>query len=243
MKRFQKFLSLSEIYINALELNSSSSTFRYSFESDKNYSIRGRAYGYDDIVEIISLSSKPITISISPEKGDSSINFNITTSVNASLYINGNKVDNPYYNTLNSGINEIRAIKEGYTESYLNISVDQAITASLITEFKKGVTQTITLTKEVNWTIFYSKDAESESKVLLTGISKQIEFKPSSAGIYRLVSGDRNLGVYTISAWDGKFFGIHWGWIVGIVIIIVGIVIFNKNSSEGSIYGGEVKIG
>ena len=233
-----------EIYIDAIQLNSSSSTFRYSFESDKNYSIRGRAYGYDDIVEVISLSSKPITISISPEKGDSSINFNITTSVNASLFINGNKVDNPYYNTLNSGLNEIRAIKEGYTESYINISIDQAITASLLTEFKKGVTQTITLTKEVNWTIFYSKDANSESKVLLTGISKQIEFKPSNAGIYKLVSEDRNLGLYTISAWDDKFFGIHWGWIVGIVLVIGGIILYNKNSSgDSSIFGGEVKIG
>jgi len=233
-----------EIYIDAVQLSTnSSSTFRYSFDSDKNYSIRGKANGYDDIVETISLSSKPIIISISPEKGDSSVIFNISTSVNASLFINGNKVDNPYINTLNSGINEIRAIKEGYTESYINISVDQALTASLLTEFKKGVMQTITLNKEANWTVIYLAD-NSEQKTILSGISKQIEFKPSSKGTYKVISDNKTLGVYSISAWDGKFLGIHWGWIVGIILVIGGIILWNKNSSsDSSIYGGEVKIG
>jgi len=78
------------MWVNALELNTSTGTFEYAFEPNKDYEIRGKAEGYEDIVQTININPQKIEIRISPGTGDTLTTFSINTSVdNATITIGG----------------------------------------------------------------------------------------------------------------------------------------------------------
>lgn len=107
----QSLVSQPRLWVNAKEINSTSESFEYTFEPEQDYELRGSAPGYDDIVQTITISPKPITIIISPSTGSTSTVFNITTNPpNSSLFIDDVKVDNPFYNTMTEGQHIIKAI-------------------------------------------------------------------------------------------------------------------------------------
>ncbi len=79
-----KFPSLD---IDAIPIdNSSERTFFVKFKANKNYSIRASAIGYNDLVEIISLTSQPMDLQITPEEGNTLTTFTITTRIFCHFY-------------------------------------------------------------------------------------------------------------------------------------------------------------
>ncbi|MFW9952140.1 MAG: hypothetical protein ACFFKA_18620, partial [Candidatus Thorarchaeota archaeon] len=137
----------SRLWIDAVEIESISDTFEYNFTTGEEYEIRAKAPGYDDLVKTIEIEPNEIEIIIIPETGSTSTIFNITTNPeNATLKLNGNNIDNPYFSLLSPGINTIEASMSGYLTTKKNISVSQySVIISSPSDFKKGSNQTFLL--------------------------------------------------------------------------------------------------
>ena len=224
------------IEIDAIPItNKSGKTFFFEFDVDKNYSLRGSAPGYNDLVKSITLLEKPIKINIDPSVGNTNTIFNVSTDVNATITINGIDRGSSYRGTLITGTNEIKATKDGFTDTSKNLTVDSSITFFTNGEFKKGVLQTITLNKNTSWTVNYQKDKESPIETLLSGTGNKIEFEPKKTGIYTLSAEDASRE-YEIEGWDWKkkWWFMEWFWWIGILAIIIGYFYFRGGTKTTS---------
>ena len=232
-----------ELYINALPVNNSiSNSFYFNFKVGQEYSIRARSPGYDDFVENVRLSEKLMTININPKEGDADTIFNITSDVeNSTLLLNGAKINNPYYSVLPSGNNIIVAVKEGYLDTNITINIAPALFLTSLNEFKKGLEQTFTLSKNATWIVFYQKDVNAITEKLVEGTGTKIIFTPTKSGTYIIQVNGKNLQTSTIKGWDGKLFNINWYW-YGAGLLIIGVIIIyrkrNKSSEDGFQFGG-----
>ena len=217
-------------------------SFRYSFNSDSNYSVTATATGYSDLQDIIRLSAKPITIEISPESGNTQTQFTITTDANATIFINGDEKGESYTGTLTSGLNTIEAFKTGYLDSKKNLTIDSSIIFSHTGEFKKGVVQTITLNKNVSWQVYYQKDIESELTLLSEGTGNVIDIEPDKSGIW-IVKAESSQQTYTIES--NSIFGFitkDWWVFPGYVWLIAALAIagffkFKKPKQDSDVVG------
>lgn len=234
-----------ELFINAKQLNGSNS-FIYKFEQDKNYSVRAKATGYADFVDTLRLSSQPLEIIFNPTSGDTSTMFSINTSVpNATLYLDGVKIDNPYSGSLSMGTHEFLAIKDGFYDTIKNITITNALSALLTTEFKKNKAQLLTLSNNVSWQVNYQADILSPKVERLTGTGNQISFTPDKKGFYTIQSGNQTLSTFELKGWDGKFFGINWYIIAGGLALIVLVFVATskgKSSTEFPTMAGNLNI-
>jgi len=230
------------IEVNAIPItNRSGNTFFYSFEVGRNYSIRGSSEGYNDLVTSISLTSKPIQISITPETGDTNIQFNITTDVNATIFIDGENKATSYFGTLTVGEHEIEAFKEGYLDAKTNITVESSIIFASSGECKKGVLQTFTINKNVSWRVSYQEDIDSVIELLSEGTGDKIEFEPNKVGTYILEAEDatRTCVIEGID-WNKKWWFMAWYfWIGGTGILIYLYFAYTSPSSPS----GRVDVG
>jgi len=222
-----------EIEIDAIPLtNRSGRTFMFSFDTDKNYTLRGSAPGYNDILQEIRLTQKPIEVLITPNNGTTQTYFKITTDINATIYVNGESKGEIYEGYLIPGENTIEAFKEGWTDTLINMTVDSAITIKSAGEFKKGVNQVMTLNKNVSWTVYYQKDDEPREEYL-TGYSSVIEFEPGKKGKYTIEAGETTR-VYQIEGWDWNK---KW-WFVLAGVLILGYYYYTSGSSSSGSSSG-----
>lgn len=236
------------ILVNAGEVNKTGSfSFEYHFEARKDYELRGKAQGYDDLVQTIKIDPKSITINVNPISGNELTFFNISTSVeNATLLLNGASVSNPYYSTLPAGIVKIQAQKDGYNTAEINVTVDASnrIIAGGA-NFKKGEKQTLTLAEPGNYTVFYQTDLTAiERESYLTGTGTIIEFTPKKSGAYIVEVDGRSIATYQAEgfSFSNKWgFMPVWGWLLlvgGIIIIFVVIAYMKGGSSDADDGGG-----
>jgi hypothetical protein len=224
-----------EVYIDGLLLtNQSGNSYFYAFKTDRTYSIRGRSPAYNDITETINLTQIPINVYITPVSGDAETIFNISTSPNATLKIDNVVVSNPYQGSIQAGVHEIKAIKDGYTDNVQNITIDQSIIVSSFAEFKKGVLQTLFLNKNATWELQYQEDVTKVPSTLLSGTSDKIEFTPKDKGSYYLMTDGKQRWSQSINGWDGKIWKFMWYWYLSIIVVIVLLFLIfkNKHSSD-----------
>jgi hypothetical protein len=235
-------------YLDAKPLNKTGESYAIYLDVDKNYSLRVQGNGYNDLVRSIKLNSQPLLLSISPLIGDSLTLFNISTNAfNATIIIDEVKVNNPYYSQLSEGNHSIKAFKEGYFPIETFLYVDPALSAIISSEFKKGVTQLITLTRNTSWIVNYQKELEDTKINILSGAGKDISFIPDKNGIYTLETDLGNIiSVYETKSWDGKIFNLMWYWWLAIlagIFILIGLFSNKSSSGEMPMFGGNINAG
>lgn len=225
----------AEMFIDYLPLNTSDGyTFFYSFDLNRNFFIRARSPGYNDLIlENVSLTSQEMSLIISPSSGDSNTDFNITTDANASIFLDGTKLsDGNYFGRISSGTHVIKAIAEGYYDKELNFTVGAGLYASLGSEFKKSAEQLIFLSRNCTWKLTYLKKTNSNETILTTGNSSEIRFTPEKSGIYKVYCEDTFLSSYEIKGWSWKNSYLLWGLIpLGILALYL---VIKKGGSESS---------
>lgn len=227
-----------QIYINAIPiLNQSGKTFFFIFEPKKNYTIRATAPGYVDLTKEIMLPEREINIIISPSNGDTRTDFNITTDINATIYINGENRGQVYQGRLSSGENVIEAFREGFISKKINVTVEQGLIATLTTEFKKGRKQVLSLNEDSEWELLYT-DEDGIQSTLITGSGTVAEFEPSGYGSYSLVSGNESVWSYNYGKGESSFSLDSSSWktwgLLALIIIIILFLIFKKNNKESN---------
>ncbi len=238
------------VWVNAIEINSSSDTFEYAFSPNTNYEVRGKATGYEDLVQTINIKPQKINILISPGTGDTSTMFNITTSVeNATLTILNQNYAGNYYGVLPGGTIEIKATKEGYKTEIINFTIsDQPKIVSIGGEFKKNIDQNFTLNKNGSWVVYYKKSMDAtERSEYAKGQGSLVTFKPEKNGDYVIEVDGIHVGTFEIPGFSFKNkwgFLPAWGWLLGggiiLLIIIVAIArkraqgIYNASQSDGA---------
>ena len=232
-------ISDSILFIDSQNINTKDGyTFFWVFEPNTIYSFRGKAQGYEDLVQELKLTSQDMNISISPLTGDSDTVFNISTyDVNASLFLNGNKITNPYTGKIPPGNNTIKAIAEGYFDLEKNVSVAVGINPILTTEWAKGKEQIVAVSRPIKYTLVYKEKSDSiEEKGLIMSEGDTITFKPEKKGLYILKDSEKGvIWQNEIKGWDYKILGWHiiW-WILSLGFLFVLIMVLKtKKSSEG----------
>ena len=227
------------IWVDAVEITSATDTFIYNFDLDKDYELRGRSPGYNDLVETININPLELNVSITPSTGGSSTNFNITTEFDdVKIQFGDKSFLGSYYGTLPAGIVELRFSKDGYKTKTINFTVDDRVrVTTYIEEFKKGQTYNLTLSDDCNWSIYYRENAEDQLEMLSSGEGRIIELEVKKSGQYFIRDGDTVITTYTTVS-SGKFLGVPIiAWvIVGILIVIVAVIVISRKSSKD--YGG-----
>ena len=229
-----------KVWVNARELNSSTGTFEYAFEPNKDYEIRGKADGYEDILQTINIKPQKINIKISPGTGDTLTTFNINTSVeNATIFIGGTNYSNAYVGLLPGGINEIKAVKEGYKTEIINFTVkDRVKIVSFGGEFKKGINQNFTLNTNSSWIVYYKKSMDATERTeIKRGNNNLVTFLPDKKGIYVIEANEVQIGTYEIPGFNlsNKWCIFHaWVWlfIFAPILLIIIIVKITKNNGN-----------
>lgn len=235
------------VMVNALEINKTGDySFEYSFVAETDYELRGKALGYADLVQTISINPQIINIILSPISGDTSTIFTINTSVeNATLFINDGVVENPYSGTIPGGLNVIKAVRKGYTTTEKNLTVESIIRISSGGEnFKKGALQTFFLTQNATWKVYYLNSMDATSVDLVeSGEGTKIEFTPDKKGFYKLEADGVMVGpYYEIKGFSlGNKWGFMpaWAWMLIILVVIVIIIIVIAVKRNSSTYADD----
>jgi len=225
------------VWVDAVEINSTSSdTFQFPFEPNRNYEVRGKSPGYEDFVQTININPQKIEIRFTPGVGDSATMFNITTSVdNATLTILDQTYIGSYYGVLPGGNVEIKAVKDGYKTEIVNFTVDDRPRIIGISgEFKKNVDQNFTLSRAGEWIVYHKKSLDATERTeYVRGTGELIAFTPEKSGSYVIEVDGIHVGTYEI---EGFSFTNKWGflpvwaWIILMVIILIVIVIIVARS-------------
>jgi hypothetical protein len=228
------------LWVDAREANKSEDTFTINFLSDKDYQLRAKAEGYDDLVQTIRLNPKEIPIYISPSSGDTSTLFNINTTINASLKLNGGQIDNPYRGSLPLGENKIEANANGYltTTLIINITGFLRITNPPST-FNKGEYILYVNRNISDYKVYYQKNINSERETINLGTSNPIEFEANKKGLYILEADGTQIASYELKGFnmsDKLLFMSYWGWLIVLILVfcIVLFVIYLNNKSQSS---------
>jgi len=217
-----------EIYVNAIKLNSinnSDKSFPFTMEADKDYEIRGKSPGYEDLLETINITNKPIEITLTPLKSfyTSGEKINITTNVNASILINNIIFTGNPYTFESSGNVTIKAVKQGYesTEKIVNVQIATILIPSSCTiepeKWKKGKKVLCGLTEESDWKVYLNNTLISE------GNGKEVSFELEDYGMLEIKSGE--VGLWSQNIEKGGMFNWakeHWVWSIIICLIIFG---------------------
>jgi hypothetical protein len=231
----------AQLMIDAIPLTvgNDSFTFHYSFVSNRNYTLRGLATGYADLVYNAYLSINPITFNMTPLSGDSDTQFDIRTiPENTSIFLDGNKINNPFISTISPGTHELRAIKEGYTDGVMNITINPAVFVTPSGEFKKGILQVFTLNKNSSCSVNYQKDSTSQIEIILPeqlNVDK-LQFTPNKAGTYSIICNGIPKYTQTLTGWNWnkKWWFMSWYlWFAIPIGLFVLIKIFKNKSSGG----------
>ena len=243
-------VSEPRIWVNAIELNSSpSDTFQYSFNPNTDYEIRGKSPGYEDFVETINIKPQKIEIRISPGIGDTLTTFSINTSVeNATITIGGKDYYGIYVGPLPGGVNEIKAVKEGYKTEIINFTVDDRVRIiSFGGEFKKGIDQNFTLNTNSSWIVYLKGSLDDvERTEIARGTGNLISFLPDKKGVYVIEADGAHIGTYEIPGFSFKnkwWIFPAWAWFLVFVPIVIIVIILGIRKKMRNSYAQESQDG
>lgn len=216
-----------EIYLDGIKinpLNNSDKSFPLIIDEGKNYEIRGKAPGYNDLVEIINITNRPITLTLIPDKSTYTAGekINITSNVNATIIVNDVIMSGEEYIFQNSGNYTIQGVREGYKSVEKNVSVTSAvlfISSSCSVEPEKwrdGKEVVCSLNQEANWKVYMNETLISE------GTSNTVKFDVEGDGILEIKSND--VGIWSQTIGNKDWF--DWGsikegwyyWVGGVVL-------------------------
>lgn len=251
-----------EIYINSVKLsplNISDKSFPYSFELGKNYEIRGKSVGYNDLLKVVNLTSQEIQITITPEKEEYKVGdtINITTNVdNSTLLLDNTIIESPYTIT-SSGVHTIEAKKQDYISSSLNITVKSLVSCQTgcdsFNDAKKGKEVLLDLTEDVVWAVEFEKAYKQDGNVyyeasvnVINGTGKRINFNVEDYGRYVIrengnVILSKNVEQKLFIEPVIEFVKEYWVWcIAGLVVFgLLAYLIFFKGKNEEKGFGFE----
>ena len=222
-----------QIYIDAVllsSMNSSANSFKLALDSGKNYEVRGKASGYEDLLEIINITKQIITVTITPVKEMYTVGetINITNEVNATTLID-NVVVNGEFTFAMSGTSVLEVKKEGYETFTKNLTSKSGVSYISMSpdwdKWKKGKKVSMELANSTNWVVTFEERVKEDGIIsykepidLETGNSDLVEFKISKYGIYSVKSGE--FTIITADIDSSSFF--RWNnWLIWIVIVIV----------------------
>ena len=228
------------LFIDATEINRTGSfSFEFDFESNKDYELRGKATGYEDIVDTINIKPDKIEIRMTPATGDTSTMFNITTSVeNATLTIQDKEYIDFYYGALPGGSVEIKARKDGYKTEIVNFTIDdRPKILSFGAEFEKGKEQNFTISKEGDWVVYYRKTMDATERTeYARGTGSLVKFTPEKNGAYVVEVDGIHVGTFEAPGFSFSnkwWFAPAWVWIIlGIVLCIIIFIVIARNSQS-----------
>ncbi|MGC9309590.1 MAG: PEGA domain-containing protein [Candidatus Nanoarchaeia archaeon] len=224
-------LEYYDILLNGNEINRT-----FKLKNDLEYELIISSPGYISKNLNFSVTEKPkieIKLSEGELREGKRININ-TTPENASLFLDGTKLNNNFIQT-SAGNHTIKAIYEGYEETEKNITIEPRISLTFKNKWKKNKQQNFTITEETDWKVYYRKDRDSELELIAEGNGTSGSFKPKDKGIYHIYLGDE---MYTTREIEGiSLFGwINWWYLLVIIIvgIIIIVVLYIKNNSGGT---------
>lgn len=222
-------------YLNGLKINSS---FPINYET--NYELIVDSPGYLSKTVNFNVSESPILINITPIKelyvvGDT---ITISTDVNASLLLNDVIISSPYTFT-SSGNHTLKAVKEGYTPTNKTLNVKNSISmissTPLYEDWKKGKSIQAKLSESTDWIVL--KDGVQ----IASGTGDLASFEMEDYGNYEIKNGDRIIQSKLVQKTSSGFLGSGLGliyWIIGIVVIGGGYLLFKGKSSSTEVgYG------
>ena len=232
-----------KIWIDAVAVNSSSDTFEFSFEEGKEYELRGKADGYEDLVQTINVTPSDIDIFVTPEIGSSMTTFTINTSVeNSTIIIGEQEYLNKFVGRLPSGTNIIKAKAEGYKTKEINFSVTPSIQVLQNNEFKKGKLANFTLSEPTEWIVYYRKHiTDLERTEMASGNDSVVSFTPDKVGFYSIENSDGQISSYEIEAFalNKKYAGLYvWAWILILGGVAIGGYFVLNRVNNKKVSGG-----
>jgi hypothetical protein len=216
-----------------------------NLESNRIYDLRITSPGYSDLVyPNFKTNINTIKINILPIKNiyDVGDTINISTDINASVLVNDVVIEGNSYVIGFGGNLTIKAVKEGYTDTEINISVNSPISTLAVTpeyaNWGVGDKVSIRLDKSTNWNVF------KDGVLIASNESDLVNFKIDTVGTYQIKSGEYLIVNKSITKknWFG-FFKNKWFWIVaGIVLLIIVLIAYKNKSSSDSGYNFQTSI-
>lgn len=230
-----------KVYLDAIQLsnvNGSEKSFPITMQVGKDYELRGEASAYNNIIQIINITKKPISVSnlLSVYKVNDVLDLNITPE-NCSFLLNNNVITLPYTFTT-SGDKTLKIVKEGYLDYSTNFTVSSLITAQctpITDDWKKGKKIICDLSNSTSWKVL--KDGVTQEE----GSSKVVEFKIDDYGSWEIREGDNYItgkylekpskAWYHFTFWDFKKW-YDWALAIFVGLIILLIIYRVKKSKE-----------
>lgn len=205
----------------------------------QNYEIRGTSPGYADALIDFNVTAIPINLTLSPNQQSYFIGqqVGVTTDVNATLYMDGVQISSPYLFTA-LGNHILTAVKDGYINSSMNISVVSPVTAQIITpdvkSWSKNDDVTMQLSSSGVWNVTFEKqngNTYDPAVNVSQGVGSQVAFHLSDYGRYNVYLSNTLVGSYILPQND--WFSSNWYWIVGVIIVLLLLWLIFKGKDDG----------
>lgn len=241
----QNIVSTFKSYLNGVESTNNTITL----QTNKYYELIVDSPGYQSRTINFTVSESPIIITLNPQKdvyivGDV---LNITDNANASYTFSGTSITSPY-ELKSEGTFTLKAIKEGYTSSEKNITIESNVRYTtmipLIQEWKKGKSVTINLNKNVSWEVYVNEQYKQDGFILYrapvllsSGDGTRVDFVIEKYGQYDIKT--KNGYVIFSNTLEKKGYTDwlpEWSWYVWVIIIallvFLGYILFFKKSGS-----------
>lgn len=236
-----------EIYIEAVTINklNNSNSFPFKFYVGKNYEIRGKAPGYDDLVQIVNITESPLTLTISPSQDYYYVNdkINITSNQNDTKILINNNIESSPYTFTTAGNYTIKLVKEGFTSVNKTIIVKNSVSFdwdSCSTDYekwKKG--KKITCGLKPSGTN-YSWETYLNSSLISSGNGDIVEFELDDYGQLEIRVDEINIASYNVEKkgiinwlrfWEWEYSWVGWV-IVSLICVTLIYLLFLRKGKE-----------
>ncbi|MEK6881299.1 MAG: hypothetical protein AABY22_16880 [Nanoarchaeota archaeon] len=238
-------LSDAKILLDLSEVNNDS----ISLQSGKNYEIRASNYGYPDLVQSISLVSKPIEFNLSASYKKNDILDFTTNPTGAIISLNDGVITLPFTIT-EAGKFNITASLNGYSTTTKEIFVDDTILIIYQTppeQVKKGGNVALQFDKEsILRAEYYNSKKQIWETIIPEKITQtEITFETAKDGNYQIYSDEVKVKEYLIGEagvlkwYQGKWGGIKKLWILiggGFLILLFVLSRINLKGEDNYDY-------
>ena len=225
-----------KLYLGGVQINNS-----LAIKSGINYQLTATSPGYNDNSLNFNISSIPSVITLTPSQQSYLLGqtINISTDSNATLYIDNVQITSPYLFTT-VGNRLLKASKEGYVDTFMNLTINSLVSANVISpevkDWSKGKDVTMKLSSSGVWNVTFEKlnDDKTYSSALgiATGVGDQVSFNLADYGRYNVYLD--NTLVRSDLLEKNNWFIDNWYYVLGVIVIIVLVyLIFFKGKSGG----------
>lgn len=235
------------LLLNGVEINNT-----LSFTTGKTYELRATAsdMGYSDRVLDFNVSAAGLLILLDPSKETYNLGdiINLSSNVENVSYLLGDSVITSPYTFVSAGTYVLKAVKEGYLDGEMNITVLSPISYTTLSpndpsKWKKNDDVSMLLTDNASWTVTYVPKANpTQTPVALkSGIGNLVSFKVQGDGVYRVLDGNTEITSFNIgnsrSLWNTLSSHPWLFGIIGAVVLLIIIILFirNRNSAHNEV--------